>query len=134
MSKERNAKGQFPAGQSGNPGGWPRGFEKYLRDELKKMRVKVSDLDGNEIEVDGIQALVKRLTSIAFHDTDTKTAVVALKLLIERMYGLPKQKIQIDETPDEDDDSELDGLSVEELRVLAKVRAQSAETPSDDVH
>jgi hypothetical protein len=134
------SKRGFQPGQSGNPGGRPKGIERQLREEIAAMRhafVTGRDADGNPVseEVCGTPALARRLWQIAMQGED-REAIAACKLLYERMYGLPKvtPPEEIDEA--EDDESDLEGLTTEELRVLAKVRALSVPQPAaeDELH
>lgn len=131
----RNAKGQFPTGVSGNPGGWSRRLEKELRAELRQLRIMGKTPDGLESgeEVDGYRAIIQRLWAIAMRGDD-RDALVAIKLIFERSDGLPKQKSAADE-PVEDDPTEeeaLEALSTDELRVIAKVRALMKPKAEDD--
>lgn len=95
------------------------------------------DEHGNPVTVDvcGPPALARRLWQIAMGGED-RDSIAAIKLLYERMYGMPKQKLPVDDAgDDEDDESDLEGLTNEELRILAKVRASAAPEPVDgDLH
>lgn len=135
MSDEKRTG--WPKGVSGNPGGRPKGFERQLREEIAAMRhafVTGKDDEGNPVteETSGTPAIAKRLWQIAMTGGD-RDAIAACKLLYERMYGLPKSVPTVeDDTDEEDDESDLEGLSPEELRVLAKIRALAAPAPATD--
>lgn len=130
----------WPKGVSGNPGGRMKGIERQLREEIAKMTHAFTtgqDEHGNPVTVDvcGPPALARRLWQIAMGGED-RDSIAAIKLLYERMYGMPKQKLPVDDAgDDEDDESDLEGLTNEELRILAKVRASAAPEPVDgDLH
>jgi hypothetical protein len=125
---------RFVKGQSGNPGGRAKGLERIFRDELNAVREKVmkADAEGQPIEhiFEGYKALFHRLWGIVWNGED-KDALTAIKILLERTHGAPKQKIVIDDKDDDDEDN-VDDLSLDELRILARVRARA--TVPDDVH
>jgi len=133
----------FKPGQSGNPGGRAKGLERIFRDELKAIRCRLPQIgddgipvlnpDGTPVEyvADGYRSAFYRLWSIVMTGED-KDANVALKILFERTYGAPKQKIVMTEDDDTEDEDDLTGLSVDELRILAKVRGASTPPTGDD--
>lgn len=122
MSKDRDEKGRIKPGFSGNPSGWSRGLEKQLRSELRAMRVRMTtkDADGNDVEgeeVDGFKALFQRLWSIAM-SAEARDSLIAIKLLYERTYGLPKQKITLTDDDAPSDEPDWSVVPVERRRQL----------------
>lgn len=149
--KERRPGGRpFAKGVSGNPGGIPkgyvrerRGFDRRLRECVEAMQADdpmpdpdaevVLGSDGQPLpppKIPAFEAIVKQAVKAAI-DGDR----YARDFIADRLMGKAKQTIAVtDAEIDADDESDLDGLSPDELRVLAKVRARSVRPSSNDVH
>ena len=72
ISRKRGPGRPFAAGVSGNPGGRPKGIEAIAREHT----------------VEAIAVLVRALS-----DEDTRVAVTAASILLDRGWGKPKQMI-----------------------------------------
>jgi len=123
----------FKPGQSGNPGGRAKGLERIFREELKAIRhasttATAENPDAAVEYLDGYRAAFRRLWNIAMLGED-KDSLVALKLLFERTFGMPKQKISITE----DDDAEAVNWALIPIDERKKLFATlSLVVPSDD--
>jgi hypothetical protein len=80
-----NLKKPWQKGQSGNPKGKPKGALSW------KTALKQRFADGLITQYE----LVDRLMEIAKHGEDT-AALGAIKLMMDRMEGLPGQKVEIE--------------------------------------
>ena len=136
VPKQLKAHG-FKPGQSGNPGGRTKGYERRLRECVDAM---TADDPMPDPEI-GLDSKTGRLRRIPAFEAICKQAVLdaikgdkyARDFVADRLMGKPKQTVTFSDAEAPDDDSDLDGLSPDELRVLAKVRASQA-TGNDDVH
>ena len=81
LTKSRSANGQFPKGQSGNPGGRPR-------DEQK-----VAEL-ARSYTTEAIETLVELMRS----GNDERVRGTAAQALLDRGWGKPKVEVVSDET------------------------------------
>ena len=81
LTKSRSANGQFPKGQSGNPGGRPR-------DEQK-----VAEL-ARSYTTEAIETLVALMRS----GNDERVRGTAAQALLDRGWGKPKVELVSDET------------------------------------
>jgi len=108
----------FKKGQSGNPGGRAKGIERIVRELVAEQKAK-SESDPN-VDLDGWQRLTLHLFQMALGETKAtnRDQVAAAKLLYERAYGHPKQKVDVtgDATSQARD---LSPLSTEQLELLA---------------
>lgn len=110
----------FRKGQSGNPGGRAKGIERVVREVVAEQKTK-SASDPN-IEIDGWQRLTLHLFQMAMGETKAtnRDQVAAAKLLYERAYGHPKQKVDI--TGDAASPArDLTPLTTEQLELLAEL-------------
>ena len=80
LTKSRSANGQFPKGQSGNPGGRPR-------DEQK-----VAEL-ARSYTTEAIETLVELMRS----GNDERVRGTAAQALLDRGWGKPKLEVVSDE-------------------------------------
>lgn len=122
----------FKPGQSGNPGGRPKGYERRLRECVDAMKADdpMSDPEAPDVKIPAFEAICKRAVLDAVAGDR-----YARDFIADRLMGKPKMNVAITDETGTDDDSDLDGLTTDELRVLAKVRAQQATAPgNDDVH
>lgn len=129
---------RFKPGQTGNAGGRAKGYERRIRECVESM---TADDPMPDPEI-GLDPATGRLRRIPAFEAICKRAVLdairgdkyARDFVADRLMGKPKQTVAItDADVDTDDESDLEGLTVDELRVLAKVRAAKA-LPPDDVH
>ena len=81
LAKSRSAKGQFPKGQSGNPGGRPRDEQKVA--ELARSYTR-----------EAIEMLVELMRS----GNDERVRGTAAQVLLDRGWGKPKLAVVSDET------------------------------------
>ena len=79
LTKSRSANGQFPKGQSGNPGGRPR-------DEQK-----VAEL-ARSYTTEAIETLVELMRS----GNDERVRGTAAQALLDRGWGKPKVEVVVD--------------------------------------
>lgn len=122
----------FVKGQSGNPGGRPKGVERSFRDEIAAARV----IDPELGEVDGWTAARQRLIRIMRTGED-KDAIAAIKLLYERAYGRPKEQVDMTVSDvTEDHRRMLDALRMtphERRKAIAEEDAPEVDdAPEDD--
>lgn len=82
-------------GETGNPGGRPRGVERWTREQIESYTIDDPDLGT----LTGWQAVLRRQWKIAVFGED-KDATPAAKFLFDRGYGHAKQTVVIDENPD----------------------------------
>lgn len=75
----------FTKGTSGNPGGRKRGVERLFQDAI-------GELEHGDKK--GFAALMKRLSDVAFEGAH-RDSVAAIKLLLERAYGYPRQEVEL---------------------------------------
>lgn len=128
-------KGYAP-GQSGNPGGRPKGYERRLRDVVDAMRADdpVPDpdaKDGEPAKIPAFEAIVKQAVLDA-----VKGDRYARDFIADRLMGKPKVNVDI-KPPAARRKADLSGMSVEEKRSLltayeAMQKLTSAEDPAPD--
>jgi hypothetical protein len=104
-AEQRRRGRPFQPGQSGNPGGRPKGFASF-REQARRF-----------LEEEGGHALLIRL---AKQRKSLHTAAFALRLLVEYAYGRPPQPVQMTWRPD------LSALSDAELTQLERLAARAA--------
>lgn len=140
---EHLAAYRFAPGKSGNPGGKPKGYERRLRECVDAMTAD-DPMPDPEIGLDPATGKLRRIPAF---EAIVKQAVLdavkgdrhAREFIADRLMGKAKQTVAITAADEHDEDeSELEGLTLEELRVLAKVRAaqQQRRAPAgdDNVH
>lgn len=112
---------RFQPGVSGNPKGRAKGIETIARAFLNGRTYT----DSKGIEHKGADALLCFLWEIAEDKkANDRDRVVAIREFFDRSFGKAQQNVSItDSATDDEDESDLEGLSIDELRVLAKVRA-----------
>lgn len=98
--------GAFKPGQSGNPGGKPKGVLRQIR-----------ELHGN----DAVK-IVGELVKMALDENlDPKHRIAASKEALDRIIGKPQQKVDLSGDLNVGKRVDLRNLSDEELRILAKM-------------
>lgn len=124
----------FTKGHSGNPAGRPRGYERKLRDAIESMTAADPELaadpeatDAEPKRIPAWEAIVKRAVLDAIAGDRYARDFVA-----DRLMGKPKQTVTFEDHDDNpDEDAAIAGLSIDELRILAKVRAATVPRPGD---
>lgn len=97
-------------GQTGNPGGRPRGVERRAREAVEAR----SYTDANGVEHSGVDALMAVYLDVAFSkEAKPRERVDAATAALDRGWGKAKQIVQIGETSSSDVD--LDQMTDEEL-------------------
>lgn len=90
---ERNERGQFVDGKSGNPGGRPKGLERTVREALA-LRTYTAK---NGATYTGAEAATHCLLDMAFDEkTPPRVRVEAFDKVFDRGYGKAKQKVEHD--------------------------------------
>lgn len=113
--KPENLKPWQP-GQSGNPNGRPA--TKYIEEEFQAfLRELAKSKDGTERE--RLQVIMARL----FHDAANGNVKASTELL-NRAFGKAKQDINLGGQKDNPVGLALEGLTLEELKALAKLGGQ----------
>ncbi len=86
----------FKPGQSGNPGGRPKGYERQLRDVIDGMTATdpVPDPEGKQANIPAWQAIVKRAVLDAVAGDKYAREFVA-----DRLLGKPKQHVDFVPAP-----------------------------------
>ena len=80
LAKSRSANGQFPKGQSGNPGGRPRDEQKVA--ELARSYTKET---------------IETLVELMRHGKDDRVRGTAAQASLDRGWGKPKVEVVCDE-------------------------------------
>lgn len=121
---------QFQKGRSGNPGGRAKGHERRLRECVEAMRADDPMPDPEAPagqKIPAFEAIVKQAVLDAVAGDR-----YARDFIADRLMGKAKQTVAFtDAEMESDDESDLEGLDLDELRVLAKVHAARQRT---DVH
>ncbi len=128
--KNLNHPNKWKPGQSGNPGGRARGVERLFQDELARL----AGVDNTEDRFAGLKSLIERARYIAM-EGEHKDANVAIKFLVERAAGLPKQVIAVTDEAPPDREIDWDQVPLEEKRELLKAidRIDQLTKPYDGV-
>jgi hypothetical protein len=119
----------FRPGKSGNPGGRSKGHERKLRECVDGMTAAdPCAADGEEPrQIPAWEAVVKRAVLDAVAGDR-----YARDFIADRLMGKPKQTVTFEDTDDNpDEDAAIEALSLDEVRVLAKVRAATVQGPRD---
>lgn len=126
MSEKKRPSG-WPKGVSGNPNGRTRGLERIFQEELRAVREAFitakanGEPDAEEI-LDGYRAVFRRLWTIAMKGED-KDSLVALKIVLERAHGLPKQTVALVDDTDPQAEANWAAVPVEKRRELFETLA-----------
>ena len=129
---------RFPKGVSGNSGGRPKGYERRLRDVIDSMTAADPQLAKDPTDANALIPAWEAVVKQAVIDAVAGDRY-ARDFIADRLMGKPKQVVVFnDEEPDPAEDAAIEGLSTDELRILAKVRTAAApqEPPQepDGVH
>lgn len=97
---ERDDKGRFTPGQSGNPAGKAKGLKNYITHERLMLESALRDYVGKPEQAAKLIAGIDRVLTIAVHSEDEKHAISAMKLLLDRvMPAMPvKEADEADKT------------------------------------
>lgn len=108
---------RFKPGQSGNPGGKPKGLERIVNDTIKAMTEEIEDpVTKAKVRIDGWERMARKLFDLGMAGN-----VQAMKLLFERAGGYPKQKVDLAAevtTPQQFDFAALTPTQLEALAAL----------------
>ena len=116
---QRDAKGYFLKGQSGNPSGKP----KLKFDDGKGGQISAGDLfRRNAAEVHE-----RLLAVIRDASTPAPALISAIKEYHDRAYGRPPQAVAITATRDESLDLNMAALSDDQLRAIALIDSRSGD-------
>lgn len=89
---KRDELGRLLPGQSGNPGGRPKGLESAVRDAIAKREFT----DAKGVVYHGLDAVLARLLEMLFEKGTTPRDAVALaKELFDRGFGKAKQTVHL---------------------------------------
>ena len=103
---------RFVKGQSGNPGGRPKGLERIVNDTIRAMVEEVEDPETKQkVKLDGWEQISRKLFALAIDGN-----VAAAKLLFERAGGYPKANVKLDDARNAEASIDLKAMSTEDLR------------------
>lgn len=114
-------------GQSGNPGGNPKGLVAEIRDRFKGDAVKI---------LETFRDLAIGVNPAGYSDIKASDRIKAGQEVIDRCLGKAPQTITVEDGPAEQP-IDMSALSDEDLKVLAKLKFASSPGPEasgDDVH
>lgn len=97
---ERDDKGRFLPGQSGNPAGKAKGLRNYITHERLMLESALRDYVGNPKQKKKLLAGIDRILDIALKGDD-KDAISSMKLLLDRV--LPAMPAKVEEERDTTD-------------------------------
>jgi len=98
---ERDDKGRFTPGQSGNPAGKAKGLKNYITHERLMLESALRDYVGKPEQRAKLIEGIDRVLTIATQSEDEKHAISAMKLLLDRV--LPAMPIKEAEEADKTD-------------------------------
>lgn len=97
---QRDDKGRFLPGQSGNPAGRQKGLKNYITHERLMLEAALRDYVADPAQADKLLRGIDRVLSIALEGED-KTALSAMKLLLDRvMPAMPAKEAEEAEKTD----------------------------------
>lgn len=123
----------FAKGQSGNPGGRPKGLARLVRD-LIAAKVEEDPVLG---KIDGWAAITLRLYEVAIgrKECPEKDRLAAAKLLYDRAGGLPRQEVEVSGGVTPEQAALVEALKMsphERAQRIAELRATEAQEPESD--
>ncbi len=97
---ERDDKGRFVPGQSGNPAGKTKGLQNYITHERLMLEAALRDYVAKPKNAKKLLAGIDRILDIAGSVTDDKQSISAMKLLLDRVMPAmpPKQADEAQQT------------------------------------
>jgi len=97
---QRDEKGRFVPGQSGNPAGRQKGLKNYITHERLMLEAALRDYVADPSQAEKLLKGIDRVLSIATGDND-KLAISAMKLLLDRvMPAMPPKEAEEAEKTD----------------------------------
>lgn len=123
---------QFQRGNSGNPGGRPKGIERAVRDAIN--RREFTDVAG--VTYKGLDAVLARLLEMLFaKGTAPRDAVAVAKEIFDRGFGKAKQSLELTgDVGGSDSPFAVNAIPLERRRVLlaAALEIEALTEASDD--
>lgn len=89
---ERDGKGRFLPGQSGNPAGKAKGLRNYITHERLMMEAALRDYVADPTQCKKLLKGIDRVLDIAIGEDD-KLVIPAMKLLLDRVMPVVDSKI-----------------------------------------
>ena len=89
---ERDGKGRFLPGQSGNPAGKAKGLRNYITHERLMMEAALRDYVADPTQAKKLLKGIDRVLDIAIGEDD-KLVIPAMKLLLDRVMPVVDSKI-----------------------------------------
>lgn len=133
MVSDGNRRGQFKKGETGNPAGRPKGYERQLREVIDSMTAAdpllADDPSGSpeSPKIPAWQAIVKRAVLDAI-DGDR----YARDFVADRLMGKPKQTVNIDEGAEPSSEIDWSVVPVEKRKQLLETLILVAPTDPKD--
>lgn len=90
---QRDGKGRFIPGQSGNPAGKAKGLKNYITHERLMLEAALRDYVADPNQAERLLAGIDRVLNIAI-DGEEKNALTAMKLLLDRVMPAAPPKEQ----------------------------------------
>lgn len=90
---QRDEKGRFIPGQSGNPAGKAKGLKNYITHERLMLEAALRDYVADPNQAERLLQGIDRVLRIAI-DGDEKNALTAMKLLLDRVMPAAPPKEQ----------------------------------------
>lgn len=111
-------KPRWKKGESGNPGGRPKGFA-----ELREL----ARTHGEHC--------IERLVTLS-NDPDGRIAVAACSILLDRGYGKPMQAVEVSDGRKSVSENQklIDSMTIEELRAVKTIGEQIAKRQAQLTH